>query len=179
MVAGRHPGGRPTLFKIEYVDQAYRYCLLGATIVQMAEFFGVSKQTIDLWIKTRPEFRGAIERGRARADAEMAQSLFHRGRGYSHNAVKIFLHEGEIIEAPYVEHYPPDTAAASLWLRNRRPDLWRDKQEHEHTGANGGPIDIRRVERLIIDAATGSEIVDDAADTDGPRLLTAAEASEV
>ena len=28
---------------------------------------------------------------------------------------------------PYTEHYPPDTQAASLWLRNRQPRQWRDK----------------------------------------------------
>jgi hypothetical protein len=25
------------------------------------------------------------------------------------------------VNAPYTEHYPPDTQAASLWLRNRQP----------------------------------------------------------
>ncbi|WP_295448053.1 hypothetical protein [uncultured Thiodictyon sp.] len=29
------------------------------------------------------------------------------------------------------KHYPPDTAAASLWLRNRQPALWWDKVEIE------------------------------------------------
>ena len=32
------------------------------------------------------------------------------------------------------EHYPPDTPAASLWLRNRQPAKWRDRQEVNHTG---------------------------------------------
>ena len=31
-------------------------------------------------------------------------------------------------------HYPPDTQAASLWLRNRQPAKWRDRQEVNHTG---------------------------------------------
>ena len=38
------------------------------------------------------------------------------------------------VYAPYTEHYPPDTQAASLWLRNRQPAKWRDRQEVNHTG---------------------------------------------
>jgi hypothetical protein len=36
------------------------------------------------------------------------------------------------VYAPYVEHVAPDTTAAIFWLKNRRPDLWRDKQDHQH-----------------------------------------------
>ena len=35
---------------------------------------------------------------------------------------------------PYTERYPPDTTAAIFWLKNRRPDLWRDKHRIEHSG---------------------------------------------
>lgn len=42
----------------------------------------------------------------------------------------------------YEEEVPPDTTACIFWLKNRRSDLWRDKREHEHTGKNGGPIDM-------------------------------------
>ena len=31
----------------------------------------------------------------------------------------------------YVEHYPPDTTALIYWLKNRRPDRWRDVQNIE------------------------------------------------
>ena len=36
--------------------------------------------------------------------------------------------DGKIVEHKYVEHYPPDTAAICFWLKNRRPDQWRDAQ---------------------------------------------------
>jgi hypothetical protein len=50
-------------------------------------------------------------------------------------AVKIFMPAGAAapVYAPYTEHYPPDTTAASLWLRNRQPSKWRDRQEVNHT----------------------------------------------
>ena len=62
-----------------------------------------------------------IEHGKTQADAAIAESLFNRARGYTHEATKIFMPAGAEapVYAPYTEHYPPDTHAASLWLRNR------------------------------------------------------------
>jgi hypothetical protein len=73
----------------------------------------------------------------------VAKRLYNRACGYSHKAVKIFTPAGasEPVYAPYIEHYPPDTQAASLWLRNRQKAKWRDRVEH--TGADGGPIEYR------------------------------------
>jgi hypothetical protein len=39
-----------------------------------------------------------------------------------------------------MRHYPPDTTACIFWLKNRRPDLWRDKVHNEHTTPNGKPL---------------------------------------
>ena len=62
------------------------------------------------------------------AFAEVAEKLFRRATGYSHEAVKIVADaktkEQHIV--PYVEHYPPDTTACIFWLKNRRPEAWRD-----------------------------------------------------
>jgi hypothetical protein len=103
--------------------------------------FGVDEKTVDRWIAAKPSFKAAIERGRDAADGKVAASLYERARGYSHEAVKIFMPTGasEPVYAPYVEHYPPDTTAASLWLRNRQPKLWQDKREVEHSGS----LDLR------------------------------------
>ena len=87
---------------------------------------------------------GFPRRGKDMADAEMAKSLYHRGMGYSHDEEKIFQYEGEPVRVQTTKHYPPDTPAASLWLRNRQPELWRDKISHEHAGPDGGPVvDVR------------------------------------
>jgi hypothetical protein len=34
-------------------------------------------------------------------------------------------------------YYPPDTGAATMWLKNRRGDVWRDKSEIRGPGPNG------------------------------------------
>ena len=60
--------------------------------------------------------------------------------GYSHEAVKIFNDGGQPLIVPYTEHYPPDTTAAIFWLKNRRPEQWRDKSQQELSGPGGSPL---------------------------------------
>jgi hypothetical protein len=126
--------GRPTLYREEYTEQALKLCRLGATDRELADFFDVSEQTINAWKDAHPEFLESLKAGKARADAEVADKLFRRATGYSHEAVKIFMPAGasEPIHSSYTECYPPDTTACIFWLKNRRPDLWRDVQSREH-----------------------------------------------
>ena len=122
------------MYKPEYADLAYKFCLLGAKNEQLAEFFDVAVSTVSLWMNEHEEFSEAIKKGRVQADAEIAHALYHRAKGYSHDAVKIFNDKDTgVTQVPYTEHYPPDTAAAFIWLKNRAG--WRDKQEL--TGADG------------------------------------------
>jgi hypothetical protein len=41
----------------------------------------------------------------------------------------------------YRAHIPPDTAAAVWYLKNRRPDRWRDSFRHEHVASPYDGID--------------------------------------
>ena len=126
----RQKRGRPTDYRPEYAEQAERLCrLLGATDKDLAEFFGKSEQTINAWKKTQPEFLEALKRGKMLSDANVADKLYQRAMGYSHDAVKIMVVGGEVQQVPYIEHYPPDTTACIFWLKNRQREKWRDKPE--------------------------------------------------
>lgn len=133
--------GRPTKYDPLYADRAFKLCLLGATEDQIAGVFGVTRQTLAAWKSTHSAFLDAITRGRIQADAEIAHSLYHRALGYSHPAQKIMQYEGVPVIADYTEHYPPDTMAASLWLRNRHPGLWR-QQPPEDGGEAPTPVKV-------------------------------------
>lgn len=135
--------GRPTKYREEFAEQAYKLAMLGMTDSQMAEFFCVCDATVDNWKNEFPEFLGSIRRGKTLADAETAVSLYKRANGYSHPAVKIFMPAGASapVVVDYVEHYPPDTPAASLWLRNRQRALWRDATNLQNLDKDGNPAD--------------------------------------
>jgi DNA-binding XRE family transcriptional regulator len=132
--------GRPTAYKNEYSEQAYKLCLLGATDVQLADFFGVSKQTVNAWKMAHPEFLDSLKRGKDVADTMVAESLYQRAIGYSHPDVHISNYQGEITITDITKHYPPDTVAAIFWLKNRQPRKWKDKIEvKEDLGINVFP----------------------------------------
>ncbi len=134
--------GRPTEFQDDYPEQARKLCLLGATDGELADFFGVSETTVNNWKQAHPEFLESIEAGKTLADANVAERLYQRAMGYSHNDVHVSSYQGGVTLTPIQKHYPPDTPAASLWLRNRQSGKWRDRQELEHSGKDGGPIEV-------------------------------------
>lgn len=151
--------GQPTKYKAEYVEKARKLCEAGATDVDVADFFGVSVRTIYRWQSQHPEFCQALKVGKEPADDRVEASLFHRAVGYSYDAEKIFQFQGEVIRVPYREHVPPDTAAAFIWLKNRRPELWRDKQEIDHNHGFHELTDeqiAKRLQELIGKAGGGS-----------------------
>ncbi|CAK0749801.1 conserved hypothetical protein [Gammaproteobacteria bacterium] len=125
----RRSRGRPSVYREEYAEQAYKLCLLGATDAELADFFRVVEETINNWKHDYPEFLKSIKMGKTSADAEVAESLYKRALGYSHPDVYVSSFKGEITVTDIVKHYPPDTGAAFIWLKNRQPQKWKDKIE--------------------------------------------------
>lgn len=123
--------GRPTLFRPEMIEQARKLAHLGATDREIAQFFDVAESTLHLWKHEYPEFSEAMKLGKEASDARVVQSLYRRAVGYSYDTEKVFQYQGDIIRAPVVEHVPPSDTAAIFWLKNRRRDEWRDRQDVE------------------------------------------------
>lgn len=121
--------GRPTKYKPEFVEQARKLCELGATDMELADFFEVTVTTLNRWKISYPEFCVSLTCGKDVCDERVVRSLYNRAVGYEHEAVKIFMPAGasEPVYAPYREHVPPDTGAAMNWLKNRRRSEWADK----------------------------------------------------
>lgn len=122
-------GGRPTKYKEEYNQQAYKLCLLGHTDKELANFFEVEESTINNWKNQYPMFLESLKKGKEIADADVTDSLYKRATGYDAPDVDIKMFEGQIIQTPLIKHYPPDPTAMIFWLKNRQPKKWRDKQE--------------------------------------------------
>lgn len=130
------PAGRPSSYNPEFAKAAEKLAALGATDMEVADFFEVDVRTVYRWKHDHDEFCQALNVGKAKADERVINSLYQKAVGYEQEAVKIFMPGGatEPVYAPYREKIAPDTTAAIFWLKNRQPDQWRDKQELEHKG---------------------------------------------
>ena len=139
---------RPSKYKPEFVEQAAKLCALGATDIEIADFFGVSVASLYRWKNEHPEFCESLKASKEIADDRVERSLFARANGYEHDEVDIRVIAGEVVQTPIRKFYPPDTTACIFWLKNRRPDLWRDKVEQEVTGKDGGPIQVSSIKLI-------------------------------
>lgn len=122
-----------------FVKIAKVLCMRGGTDEDLADAFEVSPRTINRWKKDYPEFAEALVAGKEYADAEVELSLYERAKG-SKKKTKVTRKIIEMdkdgntkpakIETVETEKdIIPDVGACCFWLKNRRPDIWRDKQE--------------------------------------------------
>lgn len=134
--------GRPTEYKEAYVEGARKLARLGATDTEIADFFAIDVRTLYRWKNAHDAFCQALKAGKDEADDRVERALYHRAIGYEQEEVKIFMPGGatEPVYAPFTAKIAPDVTAAIFWLKNRRPQEWRDRQVTEITGKDGGPI---------------------------------------
>jgi len=149
--------GRPTKYDKKYDKLVYKLCLLGAIDEEIAEVLEIATSTLYEWKRLHHSFSESITKGKTIADAEIAESLFNRSKGYSVKEIKVESSSGingddlfnaianddedtvsELVSKYGVgkvvttkKHIPADVAAAFIWLKNRRPKEWKDKREIE------------------------------------------------
>jgi hypothetical protein len=131
----KHPGGRPSPY-VERVHPklAYALAVRGLTDEQMAEEIGISIPTFYAWQKKHPEFLKALKDGKENPDAAVEGALFKKAVGFKQLVKKPMVASGVVEIIEFEQTVDPDTTAQIFYLKNRRPDRWRDKQEVEHTG---------------------------------------------
>lgn len=130
--AGNPGGGRPTAYKPEYVKQVAKLCEMGATVNEIADFYGVHETTVLAWSHKHKEFSHALKVGRDPADDRVEMSLYRRATGFEKVIEKEIIDKnGETKTIKEKVFVPPETTAAIFWLKNRRRHEWRERQEHE------------------------------------------------
>lgn len=140
--------GQPTKYRPGFCELATRHCMLGATNEELGELFGVTKETVQDWMRTKKEFKQAVYEGREGADARVAESMYRRAKGMTLPDVHVHVSkDGDVTKVPLTRHLAPDVTAGKFWLNNRRAtkernegNAWADRIEH--TGGGGGPIDM-------------------------------------
>ena len=81
----------------------------GLTDEQISENVGIVPSTLYRWKNEYEEISEALKKGKEVVDYQVENALLR-------NAIK------------------GDTTAQIFWLKNRRPDKWRDKRDLEHSG---------------------------------------------
>ena len=92
---------RPTTYSPLNIPIVRACATFGATAPEIANYLGTSIASFDRWTMKHEELREALKRGREASDARVEESLYR-------NALA------------------GNTTAQIFWLKNRRPDRWRD-----------------------------------------------------
>jgi uncharacterized protein (DUF433 family) len=100
----------------------------GLTDEQIAHNMGITKSTLYAWKAKYPEFSDALKKGKEVVDIEVENALLKRAIGFEYTETRIEETEREKKIITTKKFMPPETAAAFIWLKNRKPKQWRDKQ---------------------------------------------------
>lgn len=104
---------------------------------QIAEGIGISRETYYQWLKKYTDFSDAIKKGRDVCDYQVQNELFRRATGYWTEEIKeeeILTELGVMVVAKRTKvkkFVPGDTTAQIFWLKNRKPEEWKDKREEK------------------------------------------------
>lgn len=108
----------------------------GLTDEQIAHNCGIKRQTIYDWKKKYPDISDALKKGKEIVDYEVENALLKRAKGYRYKEItkeqvlNPITNQYELKITKEVEkEVVPDTGAAMAWLKNRKPDKWKDKQK--------------------------------------------------
>ena len=132
----------------------------GLSDKQIAKNIGISVSTLCEWKNRFPELSEAIKRGKRPVDVQVENALYRSALGFKQTVrkpIKLRRKDGsEYIEYAEEEVYiAPNITAQIFWLKNRKPEYWRDKPV--------APVKAEEVEDGFIKAleAKAPEVWDD------------------
>ena len=112
----------------------------GLTDEQIADNIGIRRETLYDWKKKYPHISNALKRGKDVVDLQVENALLNKAQGITKTLIKPIkiktvtydngkrVKEEEHIEYAEEEVFvPPDTVAQIFWLKNRKPNTWKDK----------------------------------------------------
>ena len=104
----------------------------GLTDEQIAHNMGISRSTLNQWKEKYSDISDTLKKGKEVVDLQVENALLKRALGYHYDEVTM---ENGIETKRVTKEVIPDTTAQIFWLKNRRPDKWRDKQDLQVSGA--------------------------------------------
>jgi hypothetical protein len=107
----------------------------GLTDEQIAHNMGIGVRTLYEWKERYPQITQALKSTKELVDRLVENALLKRALGYEYDEITEELTKTEdgtlaMRETKRVrKQVAPDTTAQIFWLKNRKPDDWRDKPE--------------------------------------------------
>lgn len=98
----------------------------GLTDEQIAKNVGINRDTLYRWKKAHSDISDALKRGKEVIDRQVENAILSRALGYTYDEVTF---EGGVETKRVRKQVVPDTTAQIFWLKNRKPEEWRDKRE--------------------------------------------------
>lgn len=113
-----------------------QWCKNGSTDEQIYKKLRISKDSFYDYKKKHPEFTDALKIGKDDADDLVESALFKRALGYEYEETEesetYNPDTGQTVKTrKIIKHLVADTTAQIFWLKNRRPDRWRNNDRVE------------------------------------------------
>lgn len=100
----------------------------GLTDEQIAQKMGINVATLYRYKQSYCEICEALKRGKEVVDIQVENALLKRALGYDFQEERVERSDKDGMKiVQTLKHIPADVTAQIFWLKNRRPDRWRDK----------------------------------------------------
>lgn len=100
----------------------------GLTDEQIAGNMGIAYSTLRSWRDKFSAISAALKRGKDVVDRAVENALLKRALGYEYEEVREKYEGGVLTERTVTKkEVVADTTAQIFWLKNRKPQQWRDK----------------------------------------------------
>ena len=98
----------------------------------IAKQIGITVKQLRRWRKEYPEITNALSKGREVTDYKVESALLKSALGYTTKETTIVsvLKDGQMVEAKrqtVIKEVAPSVSACQVWLYNRMPDKWKNK----------------------------------------------------
>lgn len=100
----------------------------GLTEAQIAHNMDINVKTLWEWKNKYPPIGNALKRTKEIVDREVENALYKRAVGFSYEETKVeIMPDGSKKGIQITKYVAPDPTACIFWLKNRRPNDWRNK----------------------------------------------------
>ncbi|MEG0416409.1 MAG: helix-turn-helix domain-containing protein [Erysipelothrix sp.] len=127
----------------------------GMIELHVAKKLGISEATFSNYKNKYPELLQLLNEAKIVPDQQVEDSLFKRAIGYLYEEETrelmlnpLTMERELVITKTVTKQVVPDVTAQIFWLKNRRPDRWRDKQDINLNGQINNPLEGLTTEEL-------------------------------